>query len=171
MSGKKAPRWSIRPATHADARAATKLWTEAYVTEGSGGRTEPYVERDFFDAAEWGSALVAELNGAVVGIVVLFPPGVPRRAVALGDEAELARLAVAAHTRRNGIGRALTLRCAEHARAEGWRAIALWSRPYQAAAHRLYQSLGYRRAPERDTTDATGHGRLVFVLDLAALPE
>ena len=57
-------------------------------------------------------------------------------------------------------------RCAELARAKGWPAIALWSRPYQTAAHRLYGSLGYERASERDTVDETGFGRLVFRLSL-----
>ena len=44
--------------------------------------------------------------------------------------------------------------------------MALWSRPYQQAAHRLYESLGYRRAPERDRIDDSGHARLVFRLAL-----
>ena len=48
----------------------------------------------------------------------------------------------------------------------GWQAIALWSRRYQTAAHRLYESLGYRRISERDSVDASGHERLVFRLEL-----
>jgi ribosomal protein S18 acetylase RimI-like enzyme len=161
---------TVRPATSADARAATDLWTTAYVTEGSSGRTEPYVEQDFLAAAERGTTLVAECDGTVVGVVVLLPPSDPGRAVARGEEAELSRLAVAAPARERGVGRTLVLRCEELARAEGWRAIALWSRPYQTAAHCLYDSLGYQREPERDTVDERGHGRLVFVLDLAAMP-
>jgi hypothetical protein len=44
-------------------------------------------------------------------------------------------------------------------------ALALWSRPYQRQAHRLYESLGYRRVPGRDSRDAEGR-RLVFLLEL-----
>jgi ribosomal protein S18 acetylase RimI-like enzyme len=87
-------------------------------------------------------------------------------AIALEDEAELARLVVSSASRRQGIGRALADRCAELARSEGWPAISLWSRPYQRAGHHLYESLGYRRQPERDSTDETGFDRLVFRLEL-----
>jgi len=65
-----------------------------------------------------------------------------------------------------GIGRALVSSCERRARTAGWSAIALWSRPRQVEAHRLYESLGYRRVPERDSIDETGHGRLVFCLAL-----
>ena len=106
----------------------------------------------------------SEAGGAVVGVVALLAPGEQGLAVAREGEAELARLVVGSAARRRGIGRALAERCAELVRAEGWEAIALWSRPYQTAGHHLYESLGYRRAPERDTTDETSHGRLVFVL-------
>lgn len=159
----------LRLATAADATAAIDIWTEAYVVEGGGGRTEPYVERDFFEAAGRGTALVAERDGIVVGVVILFPPGSPGRAVARAGEAELSRLAVAAAVRGQGIGHALVLRCGELARAAGWTAIALWSRPYQTAAHGLYESLGYRRQPVRDATDETAYGRLVFVLELTSM--
>ena len=102
----------------------------------------------------------------MVGAVVLFAPGAPGRDVAEEGEAELSRLAVAATARRAGIGRALATYCERRARASGWSAIALWSRPGQVEAHRLYESLGYRRAPERDSVDEGGHGRLVFRLAL-----
>ncbi|HEY5708014.1 MAG TPA: GNAT family N-acetyltransferase [Solirubrobacterales bacterium] len=143
------------------------LWTEAYFTEGEGGRGAPY-DRSDFDATAAAAAhlLVAEAGGAVVGVVALLAPGEPSRAVARKEEAELARLVVAASSRRQGIGRALAERCTALARDEGWEGIALWSRPYQTAGHRLYESLGYERASERDSVDETGFGRLVFRLSL-----
>jgi ribosomal protein S18 acetylase RimI-like enzyme len=157
----------IRVAADEDAEAIVALWTEAYYDEGEGGRDTPYVRSDFEQTqAAAAHLLVAEQDGAVVGVVALLAPEEPRRAVALEDEAELARLVVSSTARRQGIGRALTARCAALARSEGWRAITLWSRPYQRAGHRLYESLGYQRQPERDSTDETGFGRLVFRLDL-----
>jgi ribosomal protein S18 acetylase RimI-like enzyme len=156
----------IRPATARDAERIVALWTAAYVDEGQGGRSAPYSEDDFLATARLGQLTVAECDGVAVGVVALFAPGTAEPAVARADEAELSRLAVTASARRLGIGRALAGRCEVIARAEGWRAIALWSRPYQRAAHRLYESLGYRRAPERDSSDESGHGRLVFRLDL-----
>lgn len=157
----------IRAVTERDAEAVVALWTEAYFSEGEGGRDTPY-DRSEFDATAAAAAhlLVAERNGAVVGVVALLAPDEPSRAVAGEGEAELARLAVGSGERRQGVGRALAERCAELARAEGWPAIALWSRPYQTAGHRLYESLGYERLPERDSVDETGFGRLVFRLPL-----
>jgi ribosomal protein S18 acetylase RimI-like enzyme len=156
-----------RAATNRDAEAIAALWTEAYFDEGEGGRDAPYARSDFEETkAAAAHLLVAERDGAVVGVVALLAPGEPSRAVAFEDEAELARLVVSSATRRQGTGRALADRCAELARSEGWPAISLWSRPYQRAGHRLYESLGYRRLPERDSTDETGFGRLVFRLEL-----
>jgi ribosomal protein S18 acetylase RimI-like enzyme len=156
---------TIRPATGTDAEAIVALWTEAYFSEGEGGRDAPYSRSDF-DETEAAAThlLVAELDSAVVGVVALLAPGAPTRAIALEDEAELARLAVSSAARRQGIGRALTDRCTELARIEDWRAISLWSRPYQRAGHLLYESLGYQRQPDRDSVDETGFERLVFRL-------
>ncbi len=159
---------TIRAANSADTDAVIALWTEAYFSEGEGGRDTPYAPSDFqATAAAAAHFLVAELDGDIVGVVALLAPGEPTRAVANDDEAELARLVVSAATRRQGIGRALANRCTELARSENWPAIALWSRPYQRAGHRLYESLGYQRKPDRDSIDETGFGRLVFSLRLA----
>ena len=157
----------IRAATDADAEAIVALWTEAYFSEGEGGRDAPYARSDFDETSTVAAHLfVAEVDGAAVGVVALLAPDEPTRTVALNDEAELARLVVGSATRRQGIGRALTSRCTELAQSEGWPAISLWSRPYQRAGHRLYESLGYRRRPDRDSTDETGFDRLVFRLEL-----
>ncbi len=156
----------IRDANAGDAAAVADLWTTAYVGEGEGGRTDPYAEADFLATARHGRIFVSEQSGTVVGVVALSAPGAPERAIARADEAELSRLVVAAPARGLGIGRDLVVRCEGLARGAGWSAIALWSRPYQRAAHRLYESLGYRRLPDRDETDGSGHARLVFRLDL-----
>jgi len=161
----------IRSATEGDAAATVALWTEAYVTHGVGGRTVPYLAADFDESTRNGEVFVVdgEPGGEGVplaGVVALSPPGAFGNVVARGDEAELSRLAVAIPARGRGIGRALTIHCERRAREAGWGAIALWSRPAQVEAHRLYESLGYRRVPERDTVDAGGQGRLVFRLEL-----
>ncbi len=157
----------LRRVEEEDAEAVVALWTEAYFREGEGGRDAPYARADFdATAATAAHFLVAERNGAVVGVVALLAPDSPSRAVAAEGEAELARLVVAAKHRRHGVGRALIERCSELAQEEGWPAIALWSRRYQTAGHRLYESLGYERLPGRDSVDGTGFARLVFRLGL-----
>ncbi|HET7443728.1 MAG TPA: GNAT family N-acetyltransferase [Solirubrobacterales bacterium] len=153
----------IRVGTEDDAAAAIGLWTEAYTLRGPEGRKTPYAESEYFDSLRGGRVFVAEEGGAVVGVVVFLPPGV---AAWTGEnEAALTRLAVTTTARGRGVGRALAERCGEEAEAAGAGAIVLWSRPYQTPAHRLYESLGYRYVPARDSSDADG-GRRVFVRDL-----
>lgn len=157
----------IRPAREGDAEAVVALWTRAYFTEGEGGRETPYSRADFdATAATAAHFLIAEREGAAIGVVALLAPEQPSRAVAREGEAELGRLVVDSTARHRGIGHALVKHCTEIALAEGWPAIALWSRAYQTAAHRLYESLGYERQPHRDTVDETSHARLVFRLSL-----
>ncbi len=176
----------IRPARDGDAEAVTTLWTEAYVGHPGEGRQVPYERADFDAAVAAATVLVVEEDSAdpgmaapegadrnaaerdsvsLLAVVALKPPGSPRRAVAVGDEAELARLAVAPSARRRGIGGELVRRCEQLAREGRASAIALWSRPHQRDAHRLYEAHGYRRVPERDRGDANGE-RSVFILDL-----
>jgi ribosomal protein S18 acetylase RimI-like enzyme len=155
----------IRDAVEADAAAVTALWTAAYADAGPEGRREPYALQEYFAVAASATVSVAEDDGGLVAVVALFPPGAPGRSVAGPGEAELARLAVAEQGRRRGTGRKLVERCAAEARAAGAEAIALWSRPYQTDAHRLYQALGYLRVPERDGEDRDGR-RWVLRLDL-----
>jgi ribosomal protein S18 acetylase RimI-like enzyme len=156
----------IRAAKEADAGAVAALWTEAYSGRGDGeGRTAPYDDSELAACARDGVVSVGEEGGRAVAVIVFRPPGSAGRAVAGPGEAEHTRLAVSAAMRRRGSGRELSLHCIEQAREAGAEAIVLWSRPYQVDAHRLYESLGYRRAPERDSRDGDGR-RLVFVLGL-----
>ncbi len=173
----------LREADEADAAPIAALWTEAYAQAGPEGRQEPYALQEYFAvaAAARVTVAVAEDTGhadadadhaaasdgddAVVGVVALFPPGSPGRSVAGPGEAELARLAVAARARRQGIGHALVATAVEQARGYAAEAVVLWSRPHQTAAHALYESLGWRRIAERDGEDREGR-RWVFRLDL-----
>jgi predicted N-acetyltransferase YhbS len=156
----------LREADEGDAAAVAALWTEAYATAGPEGRREPYALQEYFAVAASADVTVAvDDDGEVVGVAAVFPPGAPGRSVARPAEAEFARLAVAGGARRRGVGRALVEGATAGARGFGAEAFVLWSRPYQAAAHALYESLGWRRVPERDEDDRDGR-RWVFVLDL-----
>ena len=143
----------------------TALWTEGYTGQGAGGRSTPYELWEFDAPVEAGRMLVAEEGGDLLGVIVLHPPGAPGAEHAAAGEAELSRLVVAERARRRGLGRELARRCMDLAAAQGASGVVLWSRPYQRPAHRLYESLGWRRAPERDGRDRDGE-RLVFVLRL-----
>jgi ribosomal protein S18 acetylase RimI-like enzyme len=155
----------LREADEGDAAAVADLWTVAYADPGPEGRREPYALQEYFAVAASARVTVAVDEGEVVAVAAVFAPGASGRAVARPGEAEFARLAVAAAARRRGLGRKLVVAATARARREGADAIVLWSRPYQTDAHALYESLGWRRAPERDEDDRDGR-RLVFVLDL-----
>jgi ribosomal protein S18 acetylase RimI-like enzyme len=153
----------IRAAEAGDAAAAAALWTDAYSGAGKGeGRVEPYAESDFRAVLAAGATMVAvDDGGTLLGIVALRPASSPDLRIAGDGEAELSNLAVSLWARGGGVGRALVERCLALAGLAGAERIALWSRPYQVEAHRLYESLGFRRAPARDDSDELGR-RLVF---------
>ncbi len=156
----------IREADEGDAVAVAALWTEAYAAAAPEGRQESYALQEYFAVATSADVAVAvDVGDEVVAVAALFLPGAPGRSVAGPGEAEFARLAVADRARRQGLGRALVRRATERAHGVGAERVALWSRPYQTAAHALYGSLGWRRTPERDEDDRDGR-RWVFVLDL-----
>ena len=160
----------IREAAERDADAIVALWTEAYFAEGEGGRDTPY-ERAEFEATAAAAAhlLVAERDGEASASSPCSPPGSPP-----------ARSPPRA--RPNWRGSSSAPAPAAAASAAPWPSAApSWpgrragrrSRSgavrYQAAGHRLYESLGYDRVPERDSVDETGHGRLVFRLSASCV--
>jgi GNAT superfamily N-acetyltransferase len=65
------------------------------------------------------------------------------------DETELRLLAVDALARGRGVGQALVEACIERTRALG-RPMMLHTTQFMDAAPRLYERVGFRRAPERD---------------------
>ena len=90
-------------------------------------------------------------DGSVLGGVTYIPrPGTPFSEVAREDEAEIRMLAVDPTAQGRGVGRALTTACLERARSEGLAGMALYTRPENVSAQRLYQSFGFVRDPERD---------------------
>ena len=84
-----------------------------------------------------GGALWVVPEGAWVAACVGWRP-------AGSGVAELVKLYVARHRRRQGLGRALAKTAESHARASGATAMELWSDSRFTTAHRLYESLGYR---------------------------
>ena len=159
----------IRPASEQDVTAIVALWTQAYTDDPRGGRTTPYTLADFQSTAAAGDLLVVRAGADLAGVVALFQAGVRDGQVALPGEAELSRLAVATPYRRRGIARSLAEGCVKRASAREASALALWSRPHQTEAHRLYISLSFTRAPDRDKEDANDP-RLVFVRRLQRQP-
>jgi ribosomal protein S18 acetylase RimI-like enzyme len=91
-------------------------------------------ERDLF---------VARLNGDIVGSAILLRP--PRNNEAQAFAASLMHAYVAPYARGHGLARMLTEGVEARARELGYHILNLDVRETQAAAIRLYQSLGYVR--------------------------
>jgi GNAT superfamily N-acetyltransferase len=96
--------------------------------------------------------LVAELDGRIVGGVMLFPPAVDAYAGMAGAAAhpELRLLAVSPSARGFGVGEALVAACVRRALEDGARAITLHTSASMHSAIRLYERLGFTREPELD---------------------
>jgi putative acetyltransferase len=99
-------------------------------------------------ATKGGEFWVVERGGELVACCGWAPAG--------DGVVELKRLYVGAAARRQGIGRRLVEMVEQAARDRRATAVELWSDTRFAEAHRLYESLGYRRLPEtRELHDAS----------------
>jgi GNAT superfamily N-acetyltransferase len=98
--------------------------------------------------------IVAERDRALVGAVLLYPTGavLPGGGESHGRPPwpEVRLLAVAPAARGQGVGAALMQECTRRARAAGAPALALHTTGMMRAAIRLYERLGFVRAPELD---------------------
>ena len=112
-----------------------------------------------------GAFLIA-VNGAdaVVGAVIFLKPDSGLIQLARDGEREFRLLAVHPDARGGGVGEALVQACIHRAKQEGAKGLVLWTQPTMPAAHRLYERLGFLRAPERDEEDPRGFTRLVYRL-------
>ena len=104
--------------------------------------------------------IVAEDEGALLGAVLLFPagavmanPGDARHARVAGGAAPRA---VAPAARGKGVARRLMDECIQRARAAGAPALTLHTADMMAVAMRLYERMGFARAPELDFRPAPG---------------
>lgn len=96
--------------------------------------------------------IVAERDGEVVGSVMLYPPasdaygGYTEAATA----PELRLLAVAQSARGHGVGEALVRECIRRAREMGATELGLHTSRSMEVALRMYERMGFVRAPEHD---------------------
>jgi GNAT superfamily N-acetyltransferase len=85
---------------------------------------------------------IAEVDGRHVGHVFLVTH--PSQA----HTAKLRLLFVEPSVRGMGLGHALVNECVQFARTAGYRKIVLWTQSMLTAAHRIYQSAGFRLVKE-----------------------
>lgn len=100
---------------------------------------------------------VAELGGRLVGSVTYLADAADDGHPWPAGGAVLRLLAVDAPGRRRGVGERLTTTCIERARRTA-SFLGLHTAPQMAAARRIYERLGFERAPEHDFDPAAHYG-------------
>ncbi|MBX7442924.1 GNAT family N-acetyltransferase [Arthrobacter sp. MAHUQ-56] len=143
----------FRRAVPADFAEVRRITRDAYLRAGHFAADHPYMSvlEDVEHRAEHAQVWVAEAAGKVVAAVTLTFAGQPYSEVARDGELEFRMLAVDPARQGGGVGRAVVQEITEHAQQlPGIKAISITSATFMERAHALYESLGFRRAPERD---------------------
>ncbi|WP_328357212.1 GNAT family N-acetyltransferase [Streptomyces sp. NBC_00445] len=131
------------------------ITAEAYLRDGllTFGESDWYLGelKDVAKRAAAADVLVATQGDQLLGGVTFVPSSGPMAELARPGEAEIRMLAVARAARGRGAGEALVRACVERAKAtDGCTGMVLSTQPSMHAAHRIYERLGFTRAPERD---------------------
>ncbi|MGW5971334.1 GNAT family N-acetyltransferase [Streptomyces sp. NPDC055186] len=145
----------IRPVQPDEYKTLGEITAQTYLEDGllDFGEDDPYLPelRDVAERAAAAEVLVAVDGGRVVGGVTFVPDGGPMADLAGPGEAEIRMLVVARAARGRGVGEALVRTCVDRARATpGCAGIVLSTQRMMHSAHRIYERLGFARAPERD---------------------
>ena len=158
----------IRPIQPQEHHTLGELTVEAYRAL-DGAQLGAYADElaDVTARARAAEVLVAVEGGVVLGGVTFVPgPDNPYAEQLQEGEVGIRMLAVVPSAQGKGVGRALSVACIDRARDRRARRVALHSTPWMKAAHRLYESLGFVRAPERDLQVSPDVLLLSFVLGL-----
>ncbi len=144
---------TLRRAVPADFLEVRRITRDAYLRAGHFPADHPYMSvlEDVEHRAQHAQVWVAENAGRVVAAVTLTFTGQPYSEIAQDGELEFRMLAVDPECQGGGVGRAVVREIVEHARQlHGIEAISITSATFMERAHGLYESFGFRRAPERD---------------------
>ncbi len=162
-----ATEFTIRPVEPADYEALGRITLDAY--EGNRDELGDVYRDELRDVAARAAACpvlvaVASDGGLLGGVAYVPGPDNPMSELERDGEAGIRMLAVDPATQGLGVGRALTMACLERARHEGRTGMALYTRPANGPAQRLYESVGFARDPERDWQYARGRWLWAFKL-------
>ena len=156
----------IRPVRPDEHDAVGELTATVYRGEGYGSEAyEPHL-RDAASRAASATVLVAVEGDDLLGAVTLVLGPGPWANVAAPGEAEIRMLVVDPAHRGRGVGEALSRAVVERAREAGCSLVRLSSETEMHAAHRLYERLGFVRAPSFDWQPEPGKSLLGYALTL-----
>lgn len=161
----------IRPAEPAELPAVGELTVAAYLADGFLSDADDYA-RELRAASERaaGADLVvaADASGELLGTVTFALAGSAWAEISVPGEAEFRMLAVAPLARGRGVGAALARWCVERARDHGCTAVVISTMTRMHTAHRIYERMGFVRAPERDWWPIPEVQLIAYRLDLVA---
>ncbi len=147
-----------------------RLTREVYVSDGYIEAGDDYA-RELLDttrrareAEVWVAVAPA---GELLGSVTFCPVGSSYREIGRADEGEFRMLAVSPAARGQGLGLALVELCLRRARELGYARVRMSSMDRMTQAHRVYERLGFVRAPEDDWSPAPGVRLLAYVVTVA----
>lgn len=147
----------IRDARRGDRDAARKVTLSAfqqYAAVMPPPRWEAYRENILSTLEDVAPAqlIVAEREGTIVGSVLLYPPGTAFSTPVEGPLTcpEVRLLAVAIEARGQGVGTALMKECIRRARRLGAGCLNLHTTDMMQVAMRMYERMGFVRAPDLD---------------------
>ncbi|MGF9648721.1 GNAT family N-acetyltransferase [Pseudarthrobacter oxydans] len=146
-------RISFRRSVPSDFPEVRRITRDAYLHAGHFAADHPYmgVLEDVEHRAEHAQVWVGESAGRMVAAVTLTFAEQPYSEIAQDGELEFRMLAVDPPHQGGGLGQAVVRAVIEHARQlPGIKAISITSATFMERAHCLYESRGFRRAPERD---------------------
>ena len=140
----------VREALSSEHAELGELCVRAYRAIGSVSDRYAAALRDVAGRAQSARILVAVDGDAPLGCVTLILDDGPLREVSAPDEGEFRMLAVDPSAQGRGAGEALVWACIDTVRGAGRARVVISSASDMLAAHRLYERLGFTRAPARD---------------------
>lgn len=158
----------IRRAHEGDLAAVGRVTVAAYAAYLDPSTDTGYIEhlRDaeprHREAEVW---VAVDDDDTVLGSVTSCPEGSPWRELAEPGQGEFRMLAVDPAAQGRGVGRALVEHVVEGFRADGSRGVVICSMSTMTQAHRIYQRLGFGRAPDLDWSPMPGVDLIAFRLD------
>ncbi len=158
----------IRLAHEEELEQVGRLTVEVYVGDGFLQDGDDYVSEllDTSHRARCAEVWVAVQDGTVLGSVTFCPVGSTYREISHDGEGEFRMLVVSSEARGRGVGKALVELCVRRSRELGYAGVRMSTMDQMAAAHRVYERLGFARSPEDDWAPATGVRLLAYQLSL-----
>jgi ribosomal protein S18 acetylase RimI-like enzyme len=158
--------FELRPVRAEELVEVGRLTAEVYVGDGFVDAADEYVDQlaDTARRAREAEIWVAADNDQVIGSVTFCVAGTPFREIARDDEGEFRMLAVNQAARGRGVGQALVELCLRRSREMGYAGVRMSTMDRMTSAHRVYERLGFVRAPDDDWSPAPGVRLLAYVV-------